>query len=532
MATEEDHPKQSPPSEITAGECGNSQIAQFFENRVVFVTGATGFIGKVLLEKLLRSCPGVKRIYVLVRSKLGEEPQTRMEALLNMPVFDRLKEEKPGALTKIKVVAGDLSLPNLGLSDLDQAALVDEVSVVFHSGATVRFNEPLKRAVDINVLGTMAVLNLCRKMPKMCALVHLSTAYSNWSKKEVHEIVYPSPVDAQRIIEGTRCVDEKTAEDMSEFFFGQPNNYALTKAVTESMLLDERGTLPMAIVRPSIVTASWKEPSPGWVDNYNGCTGIVASLGMGLAPSVNAKTKSLADLMPVDVVANMLIGVAWEIATTRPSYLKVYNCTAAAFQQHTWGEVTRQVRRVVVQYPLPNARFFPSFVVHSNHLLHAVIFFILGYLPACIGDLALLFTKRKPNLADRYNKVRKSIDAVQFYTTNSWLFRSGNVVGLIKDLSPTDKQVFNFDIRKMNWHLYWDHYMVGIRKYLFRAEDAQLNEARKHLKRLYALRWFMNLLVAVGLFHLVTKHTGWEVFCLMQTHALALWEVLSAKWPL
>jgi fatty acyl-CoA reductase len=41
-----------------------SQIANFYKDRSVFITGATGFMGKVLVEKLLRSCDGVKNIYV------------------------------------------------------------------------------------------------------------------------------------------------------------------------------------------------------------------------------------------------------------------------------------------------------------------------------------------------------------------------------------------------------------------------------------------------------------------------------------
>jgi fatty acyl-CoA reductase len=36
----------------------NSVISMFFDAKSVFITGATGFVGKQILEKLLRSCPG------------------------------------------------------------------------------------------------------------------------------------------------------------------------------------------------------------------------------------------------------------------------------------------------------------------------------------------------------------------------------------------------------------------------------------------------------------------------------------------
>lgn len=64
----------------------DSEIARFYQDRAVFITGGTGFIGKVLLEKLLRSCPGLKRAYLLVRSKRGVEPRARLEMMFNSEV--------------------------------------------------------------------------------------------------------------------------------------------------------------------------------------------------------------------------------------------------------------------------------------------------------------------------------------------------------------------------------------------------------------------------------------------------------------
>lgn len=54
----------------------------------------------------------------------------------------------------------------------------------------------------------------------------------------------------------------------------RPNTYTYTKALAEHLLLEECGGIPLAIVRPTIVTAAMKEPIPGWVDNLNGPTGI------------------------------------------------------------------------------------------------------------------------------------------------------------------------------------------------------------------------------------------------------------------
>ena len=63
-----------------------SQIVSFYDKKTILITGATGFLGKVLIEKLLRSCYGINKIYVLVRSKKGHSAAQRLNELLNCKV--------------------------------------------------------------------------------------------------------------------------------------------------------------------------------------------------------------------------------------------------------------------------------------------------------------------------------------------------------------------------------------------------------------------------------------------------------------
>lgn len=58
-------------------------IPEWFAGKQVLVTGATGFMGKVLVEKLLRDCPQVERVYLLVRRKKGVEPVQRRDDYVN-----------------------------------------------------------------------------------------------------------------------------------------------------------------------------------------------------------------------------------------------------------------------------------------------------------------------------------------------------------------------------------------------------------------------------------------------------------------
>jgi Male sterility protein len=61
-------------------------IPEFFRGRSIFITGATGFMGKVLLEKLLRSCPDLGTLYLLMRAKRGQQPEQRLNDLIQSKV--------------------------------------------------------------------------------------------------------------------------------------------------------------------------------------------------------------------------------------------------------------------------------------------------------------------------------------------------------------------------------------------------------------------------------------------------------------
>jgi fatty acyl-CoA reductase len=84
-----------------------------------------------------------------------------------LQLFARVIEESPECRDKVVPVDGDLTLPSLGLSAADQALLQEHVSVVFHSGATVRFTDTLRNTTNINVAGTKRVLDFSTLLPKL-----------------------------------------------------------------------------------------------------------------------------------------------------------------------------------------------------------------------------------------------------------------------------------------------------------------------------------------------------------------------------
>lgn len=120
-----------------------------------------------MIEKLLRSCDGIRKIYILLRPKRGIGSEQRFEEYLRNPIFERIRNKNPNVLRKLICIPGDINDVKLGLDDGDIDVLQQNVDIVFHVAATVRFNEPLKDAANLNTFGTHRVMELCTKMKKL-----------------------------------------------------------------------------------------------------------------------------------------------------------------------------------------------------------------------------------------------------------------------------------------------------------------------------------------------------------------------------
>lgn len=92
-------------------------------------------------------------------------------------MFKRLKHEVPEYYNKVSVIAGDCSLPGLGLSIDSRNTLINEVNIIFHGAATVRFNEHIRIAITINVLGTKEIVNLAKQITNLKVKLHLNINY-------------------------------------------------------------------------------------------------------------------------------------------------------------------------------------------------------------------------------------------------------------------------------------------------------------------------------------------------------------------
>ncbi|KAI8468986.1 MAG: male sterility protein-domain-containing protein [Monoraphidium minutum] len=318
-------------------------IKQQFSGAHVFLTGCTGYIGGLVLESILRTT-SVTRVFVLLRSKRGEPAQARCDKLLQGPMF-HLVRDRPDLVSKVTAVAGDLSEPGLGLSAPDAEALAGCVDILIHSAADIRLEAPIQETMRANYVGTERVLALAltlrRRVPlgrgapykpgaALRSMVHVSTAYVNINHAPgttVHERFYPImqgevEIDGEMVAEELLSLPKLDADRRADFYthlWGFPNTYCLGKHLAEQMVArtHRKTGLPLAILRPSLVTGVAGLPWPGYVGNWAGPSGMGAAIAIGFFPSVTAyalNPYSTWDVVPGDLAASAILATAAAVA--------------------------------------------------------------------------------------------------------------------------------------------------------------------------------------------------------------------------
>jgi fatty acyl-CoA reductase len=340
-------------------------IREALKGKTILVTGSTGFLGKSLVEKLLRSVPEVGRINLAIRSSARRPAAERLEReVLSSPAFKRLKEElgEPAfaKLTreKLGVVEIDLGRDGLGLTD-DGRTQLRSCDVVIHSAAAVEFDNPADLSAQTNLLGAARMVEALRASHANPHLVHVSTAYVggmlrgrvreeppldpglNWRheaevlaslrgpveeesrrpevlnklRREARSRVGPAGTPAMaRATERLRdrWVKDRLVERGRAHAraMGFSDIYSFTKALAEHAVVELHGDIPVSIVRPSIIESALAEPFPGWLEGFRMAEPLILAFGRAVLTDFSGLPDSLLDIIPVDFVVNTVIAVA------------------------------------------------------------------------------------------------------------------------------------------------------------------------------------------------------------------------------
>lgn len=202
----------------------------------ILLTGATGLVGSHLADILMRTTR--RSIYCLVRGDTQDAAAARLAHALSRVGLSARDTEG-----RIVPVAGDVSLPGLGLGGAQAARLAEEVGIVYHNAATLDFLQPYGSLKAVNVEG-------CRNI--------LAFAASGRAKRVAHVSsvsVLESPVRAGR------ALDEETVLDYPETL---PTGYAQTKWVADVMMLRARDRgIDTAIFRPPWILGESQDAQSG-----------------------------------------------------------------------------------------------------------------------------------------------------------------------------------------------------------------------------------------------------------------------------
>jgi alcohol-forming fatty acyl-CoA reductase len=343
-------------------------IPEALDGKRIAITGGTGFLGTALIERLMRSVPGCEVVLLIRPGKRSTVTQRAKREIFRNDAFDRLrsdlgKEEFDAAVDRrVQVIAGDVGTDGLGL-DEDGRAVLASCDIVVHSAATVAFDSPLDGAVEVNLLGPSRIALTLQDLGVTPHLVAVSTCYVAGNRRgaapeePVHESPFFVDADWRAEVEGARRArrdaeaQSRTPEALVGFraeavrelgaagtpalsakteqrrqawvkdrmveagraravSLGWPDAYAYTKAFGERALLQQRGDIPVSIVRPSIIESAWAEPRPGWIRGFRMAEPIIISYARGLLKEFPGVPEGTVDVIPVDLVVAAVIDAA------------------------------------------------------------------------------------------------------------------------------------------------------------------------------------------------------------------------------
>ena len=231
-----------------------ARVQNYFSDKVVLVTGATGLVGKVLVEKVLRDLPHIQRLYVLIRSRTTPKgvlisAQERLwQDVLASSAFDPLRDRlgndgfKALADAKVAAVEGDLSEERLGLDGDTYARLQQDVQLVINCAAVVTFDAPLDAALRLNTMGPLRILEFARGC-RDAMVVHTSTCYVNGTRQGP---IPEDTLDPTETVGHLRGVDRKPYDVDEEVA-------ALWQAVAET-----RASVSAPLPRVMLRLKSWR----------------------------------------------------------------------------------------------------------------------------------------------------------------------------------------------------------------------------------------------------------------------------------
>lgn len=490
------------------------RISAVFRGKKILLTGGTGFMGKVFVEKILRVCPDIDCFYLLVRTKKGKNPQERLREVYAGPLYEKLKKLHGKDIIDRKCIAipGDVSEINLGLSPEHRKLITENVNFIYHCAATVRFDEPLKHAVMLNVRGTKFMVELAKECKQLELFCHMSTAYAFLKEKILEERPYPPPADPHQTIKSIEWMNSDIVESITDkILAGLPNTYCFTKSLGECLVVEQMDTLPVIVLRPSVVIPIWKEPLPGWTDNINGPTGLLIGAGKGVIRTMYCDQSSYADFIPVDIAVNAMAICTWDYLTTKQR--RIYNLTSSHEIKISWDQIIDLGRKIVeTRMPLNGVVWYPGGSMKKSRVAHNLAVFFFHTIPAIFVDMLLFCLGYKPVLCRVQRRITKGFEIFEYYANNQWDFENKNADVIRNMLNETERKIFKIDRDDLDLEEYFTNCTHAARLYILNETDDTLPAARRHMKVMWCVDKLCKFLFVFGILYMLYTYILSPIF--------------------
>ncbi|KAK9068571.1 hypothetical protein SSX86_012686 [Deinandra increscens subsp. villosa] len=489
----------------------------------LFVTGATGFLGKVFIEKILRTVPDVGKIYILIKAKNMDAAMERLKnevcnfsivlQIINAELFKSLqqaygKSYQSFMLSKLVPVTGNVCESNLGLDEDIADVIAKDVDIIVNSAANTTFDERYDVALDINTDGPSRLMSFAKKCKKLKLFLQVSTAYVNGQRQgkimekpfKVGESIareslkYGNHIpklnvedEIKMVLELKKSLGENvSAQKLKELgverakLYGWQDTYVFTKAMGEMMIDKMGGDIPVVIIRPSVIESTYAEPFPGWMEGNRMMDPIVLYYGKGQLSGFLVDPNAVLDVVPADMVVNAIMAAMAKHVTggkTEENYIYqiassvvnplVFKDLATLLYEHFYSSPCLDLKGKPVHVPI--MQLYRSMEEFSAQVWRDAI---------NRSQLTTSASSSKGNLSLKVENIcKKSVEQAKYlaniyepYTFYGGRFDNSNTQKLMGMMSEEERKIFGFDVGKIDWRDYISNvHIPGLRRHVMKG---------------------------------------------------------------
>jgi nucleoside-diphosphate-sugar epimerase len=487
-------------------------VAGALSGKRVLLTGATGFLAKVVLEKLIRSNPDLRGVILLIRGGRDGMARERFQRqIATSSIFDSLRAERGAWLERffderIECVTGEVTEAHFGLDEKHFRELAARTDLVINAAASVNFREPLDQALAINTLSLHHLTALAREAG--APLVQVSTCYVHgYHRGEIAEVMVHPPgrapiarrADGHYDVAGlvahleekigrvrARSTDPQTLErELTALGIREANRhgwndtYTFTKWMGEQLAMQGMHGRPMTIVRPSIIESTLQSPAPGWLEGVKVADAVILAYARGRTSFFPARPQGIIDVIPADLVANAILLASGE-ALAAPVGHRIYQCCSGAANPILVGDLIRLLQEECKRNWQQYDKLFHKAPKHDFRVV-GKLRFRLAMAGVALGAMAWSGLRRlagQPGETPAMEKLRTTrllAITFSFYAQPRYRFHNSALMALAARFDAAQQAMYPVDPRLIDWEDYLCRvHMAGLNRYALKRKEARL----------------------------------------------------------